>query len=396
MGRWPDKYVIGLTGNLAMGKSLVRRMLEHLGAYTIDAGGLSYQAMAPGAPAYKPVLETFGTWILDNEKRVDRAKLAAVSFSHPDALRRQQALTQPIVGRAIDTLIGRAKHHIVVVEAIDLLEGAFAEAVDAIWVVNCTPENQVARLMKSGISEWEARKRIELQNPQQAKLDRADLVIENDETPDKAWATVQGAWEKLQQQFGPGPEEAALVEEQIIAVGTQVVAAGADPAVAEITEVTITRGKPSNADEIAALLTQLTGQEITRMDVMMAFGQKSYLLAQGNRQNVGLVGFQVENLITRVDEFLLLPQAMLPDVIAGLIDAVEQASKDLQSEIGFFFLPPGLPQSTLDVFTSKEYVLRTLEQIKVPAWREAARESQPQGTEIYAKKLRAERVLKPL
>lgn len=396
MGRWADKYVIGLTGNLAMGKSLVRRMLEHLGAYTIDAGGLSYQAMAPGAPAYKPVLETFGTWILDNEKRVDRAKLAAVSFSHPDALRRQQALTQPIVGRAIDTLIGRAKHNIIVVEAIDLLEGAFADAVDAIWVVNCTPENQVERLKKSGgISEWEARKRIELQNPQQAKLDRADLVIENDGSPEVTWGIVQSAWEKLQAQFGPKPAEAPA-EEQTIAVSAQPAAAGQAAAPSEITEVTITRGKPGNADEIAALLTQITGKETGRMDVMMAFGQKSYLLAQGNGKNVGLVGFQVENLITRVDEFLLMPQAMLPDVVGGLIDAVEAASKVLQSEIGFFFLPPGMPQPMLDVFTAKEYTPRTLEQIKVPAWREAARESQPEGTEIYAKKLRAERVLKPL
>ena len=75
MGRWPGKYVIGLTGNIAMGKSLVRRMLEHLGAYTIDADGLAHQAMAPGAPAYKPTIAMFGQWILDSEKRIDRSKL---------------------------------------------------------------------------------------------------------------------------------------------------------------------------------------------------------------------------------------------------------------------------------------------------------------------------------
>ena len=59
MSRWPNKYVIGLTGNIAVGKSVVRQMLQHLGAYTIDADGLSHQAMQPGAPAYKPVVETF-------------------------------------------------------------------------------------------------------------------------------------------------------------------------------------------------------------------------------------------------------------------------------------------------------------------------------------------------
>src|SRR5436853_4668864 len=96
VGRWANKYVIGLTGNIGMGKSLVRKMAEHLGAYTIDADGLAHQVMAPGAPAYIPVLETFGKWIMDSEKRIDRGKLGAVAFSHPEALARLEALTHPI------------------------------------------------------------------------------------------------------------------------------------------------------------------------------------------------------------------------------------------------------------------------------------------------------------
>jgi dephospho-CoA kinase len=389
VGHWPDKYVIGLTGNLAMGKSLVRRMLEHLGAYTIDAGGLAYQAMAPGAPAYKPVIQTFGTWILDAEKRIDRGKLAAVAFSHPGALRLQQALTQPIVGRAIDTLIGRAKHNVVVVEAIDLLEGALADKVDAIWVVNATPENQIARLVKSGLSEWEARKRIELQNPQQTKLERASVVIENNGTPEQIWGLIQQEWQKLNARLG----HEAVEEEE---ARTIVVEEPAAEGMLEISEVVIKRGTPRNAEEIAGLVSGLTGNTVNRMDIMMAFGQKSYMLAQGDGQDVGLVGFQVENLITRVDEFLIRPNATLPQVITGLIDSVEESSKVLQSEIGFFFLRPDTPQAVLEVFANAGYELRTLEDIKVPAWREAARESQPEGTTIYAKKLREDRVLKPL
>ncbi len=389
MGHWPDKYVIGLTGNLAMGKSLVRRMLEHLGAYTIDAGGLAYQAMAPGAPAYKPVIQTFGTWVLDAENRVDRARLAAVAFSHPEALTRQQALTQPIVSRAIDTLIGRARHNVVVLEAVDLLEGEFADKVDAVWVVNCSAENQVARLVKSGLSEWEARKRINLQNPQQAKLDRATVVIQNDGSPEHAWVVVQEAWHKLGEQIGRAKE--AEAEAKTIAV-EQPAASG----LMEVKEIRILRGAPKNAEEIAGLITELSGKPVSRMDVMYAFGQKSYLIAQADGRNVGLVGFQVENLITRVDEFLLKREAMLPAVIAGLVEEVEASSKELQSEIGFFFLAPDLPEAALEVFAGLGYMGQTLELIKVPAWREAARESQPAGTVIYAKKLREDRVLKPL
>jgi dephospho-CoA kinase len=73
VSRWENKYVIGLTGNIAVGKSVVRQMLQHLGAYTIDADGLSHQAMMPGAPAYKPVIDMFGRFLLDEEGRINRS-----------------------------------------------------------------------------------------------------------------------------------------------------------------------------------------------------------------------------------------------------------------------------------------------------------------------------------
>src|SRR5262249_11708436 len=163
-----------------MGKSLVRKMFEHLGAYTIDADGLAHQVMVPGAPAYSPVIETFGKWLLDKDNRIDRSKLGAVVFAHPEALARLEALTHPIVGQGIDTLISRAKQPIVVVEAIKLLEGQLAQQVDAIWVVDSAAQIQMERLLsKRGMSEYEARKRIDTQNPQRDKLARASVVITN-------------------------------------------------------------------------------------------------------------------------------------------------------------------------------------------------------------------------
>jgi hypothetical protein len=132
------------------------------------------------------------------------------------------------------------------------------------------------------------------------------------------------------------------------------------------------------------------------MDVMMAFGEKAYLLADGGDQIVGVVGMLVENLITRVDEFYLVPGAPAEPVVQGLTQAVEENSHSLESEVAFFFLPQGIPQATLKAFEAAGYEARELEDIKVPAWREAARDSRPEGSLIYAKKLRAERVLKPL
>ena len=83
MSSWPGKFVIGLTGNIATGKSVVRKMLEHLGAYGIDADALGHRAIARDAPGYQAVVNTFGTWILASDGQIDRSRLARVVFSDP-------------------------------------------------------------------------------------------------------------------------------------------------------------------------------------------------------------------------------------------------------------------------------------------------------------------------
>lgn len=387
---WEGKYVIGLTGNIAMGKSLVRRMLEHLGAYTIDADGLAHQAMAPGAPAYKPAILTFGQWILDSEKRVDRSKLGAVAFAHPEALARLEAITHPIIGRAIDTLIQRARHKVVVVEAIKLLEGQMADRFDAIWVVDATEENQLDRLAGRGLPRLEALKRIRMQNPQTEKLARANTVITNNGTPEETWAQVQLAWSQIS---GAAEEEEKQAQPQRVDIEQP---AKKQTGQMEITSLDIIRGMPRNAEQIAKLIRDKTGEELARTDVLMAFGQKSYMLAMANETPVGLVGFLVENLVTRVDQFIVIPEAPAGPVTTALIQAIERASRELQSEVGYVFLPANEPQEMVQAFLNEGYIQQELEDIKVPAWREAAREARPDGHNIFAKKLRAERVLKPL
>jgi dephospho-CoA kinase len=393
VGRWKDKYVIGLTGNIAMGKSLVRRMLEHLGAYTIDADGLAHQAMAPGAPAYKPAIVTFGQWILDSEKRIDRTKLGAVVFSHPEALARLEAMTHPVIGQAIDTLIQRSQHKVIVVEAIKLFEGALAGQFDAIWVVDCTEEKQLERLARRGLNRFEAVKRIRTQNPQADKLSHANVVISNNGTPEETWAQVRVAWSQIK---GAAEEEERLAAPQHVQVKPPTVAQPAVAGKLTITSLDIIRGMPKNADQIAQLIRQRTGKALTRQDVLMAFGQKSYMLAMANGEAVGLVGFLVENLVTRVDELLVIERAPVQPVAAALVQAVERASRELQSEVGYIFVPEKDTQGMAQVLTQEGYESQQLEEIKVPAWREAAREARPDGSTIFSKKLRAERVLKPL
>ena len=148
MSKWPGKYVIGLTGNIATGKSVVRRMLEHLGACTIDADSFSHRAIAKGAPGYRPVVDAFGKFILDANGEIDRAKLGRMAFSDPDVLKELETIVHPLVEQAVDLMIRRASQRIIVIEAIKLLEGKLVTACDAVWTSYAPELVQKARLVQ--------------------------------------------------------------------------------------------------------------------------------------------------------------------------------------------------------------------------------------------------------
>lgn len=389
MGRWQDKYVIGLTGNIAVGKSLVRRMLEHLGAYTLDADGLAHQVMAPNAPAYKPVIEMFGNFIVKEDGQIDRNRLGAVAFSNREALEALESITHPIIRSAIDTLISRARHSVVVVEAIKMIETGLADQMDAVWVVDAKPEMQLQRLMtKRGFSKEDAQKRIAVQNPQADKIKRADVVIDNNGKPEQVWAQVQQAWNKIEQ--GRADSEAIEAVRHI-----EVQPGQADGDGAAISSLNIKRPRPSEFDKIAQLISSTTGKSVSSHDIMASFGEKTYLLAEANNAAVGVVAFLVENLVTRVDDFIVGNQAPMSTVGRALIEAMESASDELQSEVAFVFLPSNA-QDQINVFSGLDYEQIKPEEIRIPAWREAVTESLPENAIVLTKRLREKLVLKPI
>jgi len=388
VSRWEGKYVIGLTGNIAMGKSLVRRMLEHLGALTIDADGLAQRITDVNAPAYQPVVEMFGKFILQADGQIDRGRLGAIAFAHPDALKTLENITHPVISDAIDTLIAQAKHKVIVVEAIKLLESDLAGMIDSVWVVDSTPENQLKRLMaRDRQPEAYARKRISIQNPQVDKLAKADVVITNNGTQNELWTQVSQAWAKI----GKGTEDTQALE----AVERVEVQPTATPTQQEITSFDVKRPRPTDFDNIANLINAETGSKLTRDDIMANFGGKSYLLAEANGQPLGIIAFLVDNLVTRVDEFVISKTAPVEAVGTALIKAMEKASDELQSEIAFVFLPQAAPHLKA-VFVGAEYEEKEVSDIKYPAWREAINESKPADTVLLARRLRESLVLKPI
>ena len=193
--RYPGKYLIGLTGNIAVGKSLARAMLADLGAATIDADHIAHQVIRKGEAAYDEIVAAFGAGILDDAGEIVRAALGEIAFADPARLKQLEAITHPAIRRRIDQLIRGAEARVVVIEAIKLLEGELKNTVDAVWVVDASPQAQLQRLMRErGMTETEAGRRIALQNSQADKLEQADVIIRNDGDVQDTRAQVERAW----------------------------------------------------------------------------------------------------------------------------------------------------------------------------------------------------------
>jgi len=381
VGKWAGKVVIGLTGNIGTGKSVVRRMLEHLGAYGIDADALAHRAIARGAPGYQPVIDHFGKWILTEQGEIDRSKLARVVFGDKEALARLEGIIHPLVLQAIDWLVQRASQKVIVIEAIKLLESGLASTCDSIWVTYTPPEIQLARLMANRkMTESEARQRIAAQPPQEQKLAVADVVIRNDATFEETWKQVQAAWARL---VPRSPEETAALPVQ------------RKPSVPQ-SSLSVQRGKPRDSEAIARLMNRVnpSSRPVTRDDVMAAFGEKAFLLLCHENEVHGLLGWQVENLVARTVDILIAPGLAPEAALPPLIQEMERSSKNLQCEASLVFAPTHLSDESF--WKKLGYEKRTPHMLGVTAWQEAASESMRPGTTLFFKQLRADRVLRPI
>ncbi|KAA3645854.1 MAG: dephospho-CoA kinase [Chloroflexi bacterium] len=378
------KTIIGLTGNIATGKSVVRRMLEHLGAYGIDADSLSHRAIAKGAPGYQTVIDNFGNFILDDEGEIDRAKLGKLVFADPEALKQLESIVHPLVRQGIDHLVQRSKHNVVVIEAIKLLESPLRQMVDSVWVTTASEEMQLERLVrKRGMPKETAVTRIRAQGPQERKVKAADYVIYNKASYDETWQQVRAAWKALMPE-GTGP---VAVSPSKPAPTTEI----------DAQKLTVVRARPDKAADIASFVTRISGgkQRLDRDAVMAAFGEKAFLLLMASEKMVGLVGWQVENLVARVDDVYLEPGLSVAAASLFLITEVEEASKELQAEAALVFVTPELAKE-IEVWTGLGYEVRKPETLTINAWKEAAHNFQANGHVMLFKQLRVDRVLRPM
>ena len=386
MSKWAGKYVIGLTGNIATGKSMVRRMLEHLGAYGIDADALAHRVMSKGAPGYQAVVDLFGRWVVAPDGEIQRARLGRIVFSDPEALAVLEGVIHPLVLRAVDMLIRRSSQPVVVVEAIKLIEAGMQRDYDSLWVSYAPYDLQLSRMMQNRrMVEKEARQRIQVQASQDAKLAQANVVIKNTRTIQETWQQVVSAWQKTIPVAAEGLAQPTRTAGSAVQQDTG--------------RLVVERGRPRHSEEIAAFISQHTrppAKPVSSDDIMTAFGDKAYLLLRQDGKLAGLAGWQVENLVTRTSEVYIDTQAVRrADALAVLIGEVEKTSRDLQCEVSLVSLAANLVDQA-EIWKKLGYEPRRPGALGIQAWEEAALEMQRPGELLVFKQLRQDRVLKPI
>lgn len=200
--------IIGLTGNIGTGKSTVAKMLGELGAHVVDADKLAHQVMRSGTDVHRQIVGAFGRSILSQDGEIDRKRLGDIVFADPEALAQLEAIVHPATIELTDRRIRNAQADIVVVEAIKLIESGMADDCDSVWVTVCRPNQQVGRIVdQRGLSRAEAEQRVRAQPPQEEKITRADVVIDNGGSLSRTRAQVRAAWNRLTDgSAGQGPQ----------------------------------------------------------------------------------------------------------------------------------------------------------------------------------------------
>jgi dephospho-CoA kinase len=189
--------VLGLTGGIGSGKSVVAQMFARLGAVVIDADQLAREVVEPGQPALREIATAFGPDVLLPDGRLDRPKLAGIIFADPAERAKLDAITHPRIRARMDEGIKarRSGPGILIVDIPLLYENDRTHSVERVIVVWVDPQTQLRRIRhRDGLSTDAARQRIAAQMPLEAKRARADHVIDNSGTREDTRRQVEAIY----------------------------------------------------------------------------------------------------------------------------------------------------------------------------------------------------------
>jgi dephospho-CoA kinase len=194
--------LVGLTGGIASGKSVVADMLEEMGAQKIDFDALARRVVAPGEPAWREIVEHFGDQVLHRDRSIDRRRLGEIVFADRSQRAVLERLTHPRIRdefvRDVREINDRNPGSIIVAVVPLLVENGMQFMFDHVVVVFAPSPLQVARLVRrDGLSRDAADTRLAAQLPIEEKLSVADTVIDNSGSLEDTRRQVEELWARL-------------------------------------------------------------------------------------------------------------------------------------------------------------------------------------------------------
>ena len=197
-----EMKTVGLTGNIASGKTEVAKIFKELGAKIINADEIAREIVEPGEPAWQEILDEFGNNILNPDGSINRKKLGGIIFNDDEKREHLNRITHPRIMSKIKETIDTSKKEnvrVVVIEAALIVEkGGLLNVIDELIVVSADEETQIERIMtRDKLQKEEAISRIVAQMPISEKVRHATYIIDNSGTLGETRKQVEEVWEKL-------------------------------------------------------------------------------------------------------------------------------------------------------------------------------------------------------
>lgn len=200
--------IVGLTGNIATGKSTVANLFEQLGAYVIDWDELAREVVRPHSTAWRETVDYFGEDILNDDLSIDRKKVADMVFSNKEHLAKLNQIVHPKVFLEDERITSEIRSHdpgaLIIKDIPLMLEVTLPISVDKVIVVSASRQTQLRRLREKGINRRDAQRRIKSQLPIEEKIKSADFVINNDGPLEETRRQVEKVYYLLRKDERPG------------------------------------------------------------------------------------------------------------------------------------------------------------------------------------------------
>ncbi|MEW5718587.1 MAG: dephospho-CoA kinase [Chloroflexota bacterium] len=423
-------YLIGLIGNLGSGKSTVRKMLEQLGARGIDADALAHVVMQRGTPTWRAIVDAFGASILAYDGRIDRRALGTRVFADARALQTLEAIVHPAVGTLTKDLLRETTQPVVVLEAIKLIEAGMHHWCDALWAVTCPADAQIERVARTrSVSADDVRARLAAQGTLDDQLRLADVVIDNSGDLEATRAQVTRMWKALRPETAhdksewlwnilrveppppsvvtvtpppaPATPDDTITLPPVVSPVPDTIAPPPTPTpalpVKTLTEFDVRRTRRNDLNALAVAIAKRENrpQPLSHEEALKRFGSGGYRIAIGDGHIVAFAAWEAENLVATVREMWAESSYITLMVLPRLLALIEDEARALLCEVVVVFLEINAPLHISEQTRASGYQIVELNGLH-PVWQTIVRERIKPGERIWAKRLRAEMVTKPM